>query len=159
MPGKKRKRKPNQPRHKGLKRPARLQAAKHWLPGYTGKNILRGYAKHFAVNLLCAITELEALGVDLDPKYVENIKAMLANRRRKKKTVPERNKTLPSFESDFYHARIMGYTSNGFSYGITWEEWRELEHKQNSQGHAGEVYEGIPGVYEDFPENYEDIPF
>ena len=30
-----------------LKRPARLQSAASWLKQYSGKNVLRGYCKHF----------------------------------------------------------------------------------------------------------------
>ena len=37
------------PRHKRMNRAERLQAAKHWLPKYEGKSIVRGYSKHFGV--------------------------------------------------------------------------------------------------------------
>ncbi len=44
-------------RHKRLKREGRLQAAKYWLPKYNGKNIVKGYSKHFGVNIICAVDE------------------------------------------------------------------------------------------------------
>jgi hypothetical protein len=51
--GMSRKRKPLPPRHKRLTRQGRLQAAKTWLRSYPGKNIARGYRKHFGVDSLC----------------------------------------------------------------------------------------------------------
>ena len=69
--GRKKKKKPLPPRCKRMKRPARQQSAKAWLVQYTGKNILRGYCKHFAVDWRCAAIELKQLGVHLDPKYLK----------------------------------------------------------------------------------------
>jgi hypothetical protein len=57
------------PRHKRLNRTSRLQAAEKWLEKYTGKNIVRGYRKHFGVNLLCAALELQALGYVVSETY------------------------------------------------------------------------------------------
>ena len=58
------------PRRKRMKRQNRLQAAKHWIPTYNGKNIIKGYRNWFGVDLLCAIQELKMLGVKLDGQYV-----------------------------------------------------------------------------------------
>ena len=66
--------KPLCPRHKRLKREGRLQAAKHWLPEYDGKNIVKGYSKHFGVNKLCAALELQMLGYKISPDYLEQFK-------------------------------------------------------------------------------------
>jgi hypothetical protein len=65
--GMSRKRKPLTPRHKRLTRQGRLQAAITWLRSYPGKNIARGYRKHFGVDSLCAIRELRLLDVAIDP--------------------------------------------------------------------------------------------
>lgn len=64
------KKKPLPPRRKRMKRTARLQSAVHWLKQYSGKNILRGYCKHFGVDWRCAAAELKQLGVKLDPNYL-----------------------------------------------------------------------------------------
>jgi hypothetical protein len=36
------------------------------MSGYGGNDIVRGYASWFGIDLLCAITELRMLGVDVD---------------------------------------------------------------------------------------------
>ena len=59
------------PRCKRMKRPARLQSAVAWLKQYSGKNVLRGYCKHFGVDWRCAAIELKQLGVQLDPDYLK----------------------------------------------------------------------------------------
>lgn len=46
------------PRRKRMKRSNRLQAAKHWVPTYNGKNIIRGYQNWFGVDFQCAVHEL-----------------------------------------------------------------------------------------------------
>ncbi|WP_394842860.1 hypothetical protein LZC95_38030 [Pendulispora brunnea] len=63
-----------------MRRPARLEAARHWLPTFNGKNLVRGYAKWFGVDLGCALKELLLLGVALDPIYVERLRTSLRNR-------------------------------------------------------------------------------
>ena len=68
------------PRRKRMKRAARLASARHWLPRFEGKNVVRGYAKWFGVDHLCAVKELAILGVSVEPAYV----AMLECTRRNK---------------------------------------------------------------------------
>ena len=46
---------------KRTKREQRLQAARPWLAKYEGKHIVKGYRKHFGVDIICAITELQML--------------------------------------------------------------------------------------------------
>ena len=54
----KKKRKPNPgPRCKRMKRAQRLQSAQSWLPTYEGKDIVKGYRKHYGVDWQCAFTE------------------------------------------------------------------------------------------------------
>lgn len=70
----KKKRKPgNTPRGKRFKRAQRLEAAKSWLPTYEGKDIVKGYRKRYGVDFRCAFTELEMLGVEIDPARKEQI--------------------------------------------------------------------------------------
>ncbi|HBV97645.1 MAG: hypothetical protein JL50_03620 [Peptococcaceae bacterium BICA1-7] len=123
----KRKNNSSVPRHKRMKRPARLQAAKHWLPLYTGKNIVRGYAKHFAVDLLCAVKELELLGYQISAQYIEQLKNSIEDRIRQRKEPKRinRDKEIAMlFESDDQFFYIAGYTLGGAPYGVTWEEMK-----------------------------------
>lgn len=80
--------KPLPPRFKRMNRKRRLQSAKHWLKKYNGKNVARGYRKHYGVDMLCAIKGLQMLGVKLDPAYVEQVRHSVqvqAMARRKRK--------------------------------------------------------------------------
>lgn len=125
--GNKRKRKKTlTPRHKCMDRKRRLDSAKHWIAKYKGKNIIKGYKNHFGVDWLCAIKELQMLGVGLDPEYVEKLKLSVKNRIIEKQRFKEGKKqdlaNEISWDSDETFAYIAGYTSAGFPYGITWEE-------------------------------------
>jgi hypothetical protein len=48
------------PRRKRMKRRGRLSSARAtgWVEEYKGRNIIAGYSKWFAVDLLCALVEL-----------------------------------------------------------------------------------------------------
>jgi hypothetical protein len=61
-------------RFKRMKQPGRLQSAKGWLSIYKGNNILKGCRKQYGVDLLCAIRELEMLGIVLNPEYIKAVK-------------------------------------------------------------------------------------
>jgi hypothetical protein len=114
------------PRSKRMNRKGRLDSAKHWLTKYKGKNIIKGYKNHYGVDWLCAIKELQMLGVDLDPGYVENLKLSVKNRIIEKQRLKNGKKQAleheNSWDSDETFAYIAGYTSAGFPYGVTWEE-------------------------------------
>lgn len=108
-----------------MKRPARLQSARHWLKTYEGKNLVRGYRRHFSVDLECAVRELQMLDVKLDPAHVEQIRVTVgakAEHRRKEKEKKAAQDADPSGDSDASFASIAGYTSGGVPYGVTWEE-------------------------------------
>lgn len=127
MPKKKRKG-PLPPRVKRMNRSARLQSARNWLKTYNGKNIAAGYRRHFAVDWVCAFRELEMLGVKIDSGYkdqiLKSVAGDIAARQRRK---ARRQETYEEpFEQDEHFAYIAGYTSAGFAYGITWEEWEGL---------------------------------
>ncbi|MFW6046962.1 MAG: hypothetical protein ACOCP4_04165 [Candidatus Woesearchaeota archaeon] len=111
------------PRRKRYNRKQRLPVAKKWIPTYEGKNLVKGYSKWFGVDKVCAITELELLGHDIDPKYKEQIlKQKKAKSKAGEKKKQEEKKELESWQdSNFYY--IAGYTSGGAPYGITWEEY------------------------------------
>jgi hypothetical protein len=124
MPPKKKKLLP--PRCKRMGRQSRLASARHWLVKYEGKNVVRGYRKHYGVDLLCAVKELQMLGVKLDHEYVDRLKHSEKLRIEQKQTVRERKRKELLEEiykdSDDTFAYIAGYTSWGFPYGVTWEE-------------------------------------
>jgi|SRR4029453_10062273 hypothetical protein len=79
------------PRRKRMTRQGRLSSARatHWVQDYKGKNVIAGYAKWFAVDLVCALVELRLLGVKIDQAREDQIKASIearaAQRARRKK--------------------------------------------------------------------------
>jgi len=68
-------------------RTKRLKLAPRWISTYTRKNLVRGYARHFSVDLICAITELRMLGYPVPDEYELAVKRSIADRslQRKKK--------------------------------------------------------------------------
>lgn len=109
-------------RFKRMPRSARLISAKAWILSYKEKNILRSYRKRYGVDWICAITELEMLGVSLDPEYVKIVKCSVIQRSLAKKRKAE-EKDLFEFteDQDEYFSYIAGYTSGGAAYGTPWE--------------------------------------
>lgn len=114
-----------QPKAPKYTRSQRLKFTKTWMKTYKGKRIHHGYAKHFGVNKLCAVIELEMLGIKISVDLKESIICSeLEKRIHRKKLKVEKNENL--IESDHYFAYIVGYTSGGAPYGITWEEMEEI---------------------------------
>ena len=116
------------PRRLRMNRAARLESAKHWLPTYEGRDVVKGYRKWYGVSTACAIIELRQLGVKIDEQRLIQAKRTeetTARQRAKKKQ--ERTEKLAAEEirpgeSDENFAYIAGYTNWGFPYGVTWEE-------------------------------------
>lgn len=126
------KRKQNQPpRRKRMKRAQRLQSARSWLETYEGNKVVRDYRRRYGVSWEDAFTELALLGVSIDPDYKErvlqSVAAQAAARRRKREARKAEQERAASVESDERFAFIVGYTSGGAPYGLTWEEWEALE--------------------------------
>ena len=118
------------PRRKRMKRPGRLQAAREWLDGFGGKNVVRGYAKSFGVDLQCAIAELRLVGVELEPAYVERVMTMLRSRGKPRAPRPADGDGLPEgyrSEWDDHFAYIAGFTPGGAPFGTIWDELADLE--------------------------------
>jgi hypothetical protein len=116
------KNKSNTPRCKRMKRENRLQSAKHWILKYTGKNLIKGYRKHFGVDHLCAIKELRILGVKLDEHHVAQIMHSLEQftiARRKRKEAKQ-SADYPLFDSDEHYYFIAGqsYIQLNFSTAV-----------------------------------------
>lgn len=128
--GKRNKKLSNTPGHKRLKRSGRLQAAKHWIQKYNGVNLIKGYSKHFGVDKLCAVRELEMIGYTFSDAYKQeltnaNIQMQLKTKKRNAAKKQKRQQLEEDFwneDSDEIFAFIAGYTAGGAPYGITWEE-------------------------------------
>jgi len=62
------KKKPLPPRVKRMDRQGRLNSARAWLTKYGGKNVLRGYCKHFAGDYAAHYDlELRQMACDKEP--------------------------------------------------------------------------------------------
>ncbi|MBU2546770.1 MAG: hypothetical protein KKB20_00030 [Proteobacteria bacterium] len=118
------------PRTKRMNRTARLQSAKHWIPAYEGKNIVRGYKKRYAVDWECAIAELRMLGVNVPREYEKQIRTSLENERKakqiKKQQAEESDWGMEGGHDDHF-AYIAGFTSGGAPLGVTREDWGARE--------------------------------
>ncbi|GHU88215.1 hypothetical protein FACS1894202_03940 [Clostridia bacterium] len=130
-----RKKHPNKP-SKTLNREARLAKARQWLPTYEGGKIVRAYRKRFCVDVNSAVKDLQELGYEFKPGYVD---ALLQGEARRLEQMRERKEALrdeerynPDQNDTFFY--IAGYTSGGAPYGVMWEEMaqnrvRELRQK------------------------------
>lgn len=140
-----RKKKPLPPRVQRMDREARLQSARHWLASFKGKNVVRGYRKRYAVDLECALIELERLGVAIDPSHVQVLRASeaarLENRRRRSERRTAHEEGPLELESDGVFAYVAGYTAAGLPFGLTWEE---LEEPAPRQASGAEAVLGLP---------------
>ena len=116
-------------------RTKRLKLAPKWISTYTGKNLVRGYARHFSVDLICAITEMRMLGYPVSEEYRKAVERSIADRslQRKKKREAKLAAANPlDGFSDSEFAFIAGYTSGGAPYGIRWEELDDVDFLNNS---------------------------
>jgi hypothetical protein len=111
-----------------MDREARLQSARHWLRGFFGEHVVRSYAKWFGVDLMCALTELQALGVRLEPSYVTAITRTFELRRSAKarRTPQARLEGLGNVQDEDF-AYIAGRTEGGVAFGITRAEVSEFD--------------------------------
>ena len=118
---------------KTLKREQRLRSAKDWIKTYSGNNLVKGYSKTYSVNKLCAVKELRMIGVEISEEYerqlINSMEALKQQRLSFKKKREEELDELCGFESDENFAMIIGYTSGGFPYGVTYEEMKNLDNK------------------------------
>ena len=112
--------------------------AEKWVAEYDGTpyggDITKAYRKKFAVDRMKAVAELQMLGVSLTKEQIEREKAAVrayqniqrAKKAKRKKSREQKRiqKDNPVFHEDqddtFYY--IVGYTSGGAPYGVTWEE-------------------------------------
>ncbi|MCP4269956.1 MAG: hypothetical protein GY777_31015 [Candidatus Brocadiaceae bacterium] len=114
------------PRRKRLKRVNRLNSAKHWIRNYSGKHIVRGYAKWYGVGLICAIVELRVNGIIISEDYENQVRQSIENKiqaskKQKEMRADKLQESLTEY-SDSRFAFIVGHTSGGAAYGVTHEE-------------------------------------
>jgi hypothetical protein len=108
-----------------MRRANRLESARHWLPTYRGKDLVRGYAKWYGVDRLCAAVELQQLGAPVSPDLVA---ALRADARRRSPTPKQRARDRGPLDTgygtwwDETFAFIAGRTEAGLAFGTTWEE-------------------------------------
>ena len=122
MAKKKHRKHPNRP-SKTLKREARLAKARQWLPTYEGTKIVRAYRKRFCVDVTNAVRDLQELGYEFKPGYVDNLlksEEIRLEQQRAKKEERREPEYGPDQDDTFFY--IAGYTSGGAPYGVTWDE-------------------------------------
>jgi hypothetical protein len=98
------------------------------LPTYSGTKVVRAYRKKFGVDTVCAVRELQEIGYEFKPGYVDNLLnveaariAALQRKKAEKKLAEELSAEYNDWQDDrFFY--IAGYTSGGAPYGVTWEE-------------------------------------
>jgi hypothetical protein len=82
------------------------------------------------VDLLCAVVELRALGVDISRERELQLRGTVDSRaatRKKKRAAANRWAADPDSDENF--AYIAGYTPGGAPFGLTWEEQEEIERR------------------------------
>jgi hypothetical protein len=130
---------PQGPRRLRLQRPGRLQSAKTWLAtqrGRTPAQIGAAYRKRYGVDWPCALQELRQLGVVFDAAWVAQVESTLEGHHRARaiqRAAREKGQDTDFPEdSNEQFAYIAGYTANGVPFGVTWEEWNEIEAARES---------------------------
>jgi hypothetical protein len=109
------------PKRKRLKRAHRLTSSKEWIKKYYGKNIVKGYAKWYGVDLICAIKELRMIDVHIPLDYEEQVKQSIEANKMERQLKCEKRCKLTTSIQDYYSndefEYIAGFTSSGFPYG------------------------------------------
>ena len=91
-----------------MDRPTRLRVAKKWIESYEGKNLLRGYCKHFAVDWRCAAVELKLLGVVLDPGYLKQREITEAEKLAERRAKREKRTEVENSDRWHDHDSVLG---------------------------------------------------
>ena len=109
-----------------LRKESRIARARNWLPTYEGTKVVRAYRKKFHVDVACAVRELQEIGHEFQPGYVDNLlkseAGRIAAQQRKKAEKRQAEEHSELLEQDDWFYYIAGYTSGGAPYGVTWEE-------------------------------------
>ena len=101
------------------------------MPTYTGNKLVKAYRKRYSVDWLTAFTELEMLGVPIDParkaQTLRAVEQQAAQKRQRRLDAAEARERALGIDQDESFAFIVGYTSGGAPYGVTWAEWNAGE--------------------------------
>lgn len=111
-----------------MSRAARLQSGRHWLRSLSGKRVVSSYARWFGVDLLSAARELQTLGMQFAPKYLDALRRTAMGRPGHRRDMAQATDPVdgePTSNPDFGY--IAGHTAAGFPFGITWEEMEGLD--------------------------------
>ena len=119
----KKKKKSAQP-GQALKREPRLRKARLWLAAYNGdgRRIIRNYREKFKVDIPTALRDLQEIGHVFALEYVEAVLRGEEQRLRQKALKKQEQTSLDDDWRDDRFYFIVGYTSGGAPYGVTWEE-------------------------------------
>jgi len=132
MGRKKKRKKSTPPKRWSFNRKQRLAVGKNWIQKYDGQHIVRGYTKRYKVDVLCAITELKMLGVEISEEYEEAVKQTVEGDL-KAKRLKKQQKAEEAYLAEFMDegfAFVAGYTSGGAPYGLTYEEMDEINEEE-----------------------------
>lgn len=126
---------PKKKRTKEEQRQLRLRKGRQWVLTYEGSHIVRDYRRRFNVDNTCAMKDLSEIGALSPEKRAEMKQAeqlRLEQKRREREQTMEEYllERFPDSDDRFFY--IVGYTSGGAPYGVTWEEmglepWEPLE--------------------------------
>lgn len=102
-----------------------IRKARQWVLNYQGSHIVRAYRKRFGLDTTCALNDLEEIGILSPEKLAELRKAEQVRLEQRRCEREEKKKQafydwFPNSNDTFYY--IVGYTSGGAPYGVTWEE-------------------------------------
>lgn len=125
------------PKRKRMKREARLQSAKSWLKDFDGKNVITSYSKWFGVDLICAMNELELLGLHFSEKQKKKVKEGYENKIRQKQLYKARRLQKErewEIEENYEgFGFIAGFTEGGAPFGLTHWELEEMEQRERER--------------------------
>lgn len=117
----------NTPKRKRFNQRQRLESARFWLQDYSGNKIVRDYRRYFGVDWPTAFKELEILAIPISADYKEAVLKTLARIAIEKEQKQAEKLKAENPDQDENLAFIAGYTSGGAPYGITWDEWEQIE--------------------------------
>jgi len=114
--------------NKAQRREQRLRKAGQWIVTYKGtpKKIVKHYKERFHVDTVCALKDLQEIGVEFTQEYLDAVKRSEEERlkqKRMQRMQKEQEKLALMYDDcDDTFAFIAGYTDGGAPYGTTWWE-------------------------------------
>ena len=100
----------------------------YWLRSFSGKHVVRSYARWFGVDLMCAAKKLQILGMRFSPEYLDALRRAAPGRLGHRCELAHGAETAegePMWNQEFVY--IAGYTEAGLPFGVTWDEIEGLD--------------------------------